>query len=328
MKTIVVTGVAGFVGSNLLTALLERDYLVVGIDNLSQGLLRNIEGSLDHSHFKFIKDDVRNFDVLRQACEGADCIVHLAAFKIPRYGNALDTLFINKKGTESVLEAARTNHCKVVFASTSDVYGKGPHLPFSERSDLYLGETNIKRWSYAVSKLLDEHLCFAYQEEFNVPVAVVRYFGGYGPNQNLTWWGGPQSVFINCALKNEPMTIHGNGLQTRSFTYVSDMIDGTVRVIENEEAVGEIFNIGNDREITILDLAKMIWKMIRKNKAPKLEFISYRSFSGRYEDVLRRIPDIVKARELLAFEPKVQLEEGLPKTIAWQTKIIQGEKPK
>ncbi|MFQ6115376.1 MAG: NAD-dependent epimerase/dehydratase family protein [bacterium] len=328
MKTIVVTGVAGFVGSNLLTALLEKGYFVVGIDNLSQGFLRNIERSLDNPNFKFIKDDVRNINVLKQACQGADCIVHLAAFKIPRYGNALDTLFINKKGTENVLEAARINDCKVVFTSTSDVYGKGPHLPFSECSDLHLGETSIKRWSYAVSKLLDEHLCFAYQEEFNLPVTVIRYFGGYGPNQNTTWWGGPQSVFINCALKNEPMTIHGNGLQTRSFTYVSDMIDGTMRVIENEDAVGEIFNIGNDREITILDLAKMIWKMVRKNSAPKLEYISYRSFSGRYEDVLRRIPDITKARDLLGFEPKVQLEEGLPKTIAWQKKINQGEQQK
>src|SRR5690606_25397821 len=133
----------------------------------------------------------------------ADWIVHLAAFKIPRYGNALATLDVNTSGTRSVLEAARLEGCKrVLFSSTSDVYGKNPDIPFSEKSALWLGPSNVKRWAYALSKIYDEHLCWAYQEKYGLPVVVVRFFGGYGPRQNTTWWGGPQSVFIDAALKD------------------------------------------------------------------------------------------------------------------------------
>ncbi len=321
METVVVTGVAGFIGSNLLPELLRRDYKVIGIDNLSQGFMRNVEDHFNDPNFQFVENDVRNFEIINKITKNALCIVHLAAFKIPRYGNALDTLLINTKGTENTLEAARNNGCKVVIASTSDVYGKNPHIPFKENSDLLIGNPMVKRWSYAVSKMFDEHLCFAYRERYHVSSVVIRYFGSYGPKQNPTWWGGPQSVFINAALNNKPLEIHGDGLQTRSFTYISDTIDGTIRCIENEKAIGEVFNIGNNKEITIIDLARLIWRLVCGQSEVKVNFVPYSNF-GKYEDVRRRIPDISKARNLLQFEPKVELEEGLIQTIEWQKMIM------
>ena len=274
---------------------------------------------LGHPHFEFFQEDVRNAQAIESLARDATILVHLAAFKIPRYGDAYDTLTINVHGTESVLKAAVKHKARVVVASTSDVYGKNPHLPFAETHDLYMGESNVKRWAYAVSKILDEHYCLAYQEEYGIPVTILRFFGGYGPRQNTTWWGGPQSVFIHAALTDQPMEIHGDGLQTRSFTYIDDTVDGIIRALFAEQAAGEIFNLGNTKEVTILDLARLVWKLAGRGE-PKLNFISYQTF-GKYEDVRNRVPDITKAKKLLGFEPKTELEEGLLRTIAWQKQV-------
>jgi UDP-glucose 4-epimerase len=319
-----ITGVAGFIGSNLAISLLQRGHEVTGLDNLSQGYMRNIEPIRDKASFRFVKGDVRDAEQVFSASKGADVIVHLAAYKIPRYGNALDTLLINAHGAESVFQAGLKNQSRVIFASTSDVYGKNPHLPFSEQSDLHLGATNVRRWAYACSKLFDEHLAFAYAQEFGLRVVGVRLFGGYGPRQHLSWWGGPQSVFINAALKNEPMEIHGDGKQTRSFTYIDDTVDGIIKIIENKDADGHIFNIGDTKVISIVDLARMIWSLIREDK-PKIKYISYQTF-GKYEDVRNRVPDITKAKAILEFEPRVDLLEGLTKTIAWQRSVLEESK--
>jgi len=160
-------------------------------------------------------------------------------------------------------------------------------------------------------------MLFAYQQRYGIPFVAMRFFGGYGPNQNLTWWGGPQSVFINKALDDEEIEVHGDGSQTRSFTYVSDHVDGILRCVEMDGADNKVVNLGNTFEISILDLAKLIWKLVRGDEAPKIKLIPYQSF-GKYEDVMRRIPDITRARTLLGFEPKVDLEDGLKRTIAWQ----------
>ncbi|KPK41825.1 MAG: nucleoside-diphosphate sugar epimerase [Omnitrophica WOR_2 bacterium SM23_29] len=323
MKTALITGVAGFIGSNLAEELIRRNYRIIGVDNFSQGFKRNIENLFKRPSFSFYEGDICNRDLMLEISKDVDWIIHLAAYKIPRYGNAMATLKVNIKGTENVLDAAKNNGCKVLFSSTSDIYGKNPSPPFSEDSDILLGQTNVKRWSYAVSKIYDEHLCFAYQEEYGVPIVILRYFGGYGPNQNLTWWGGPQSVFIDCALRKKPLPVHGNGKQTRSFTYVSDITEGTIAALENKDAPGQAFNIGNRREISIIELARMIWKMVNPKDEPLIEFISYRSFSGKYEDVPRRIPDTSKTSKLLNFNPKIELEEGLPITIEWQKQFIE-----
>jgi UDP-glucose 4-epimerase len=324
MRNILVTGAAGFIGSHLSELLVQKGYKVIGLDNLSYGSLQNLSSILGHPKFEFIQGDVRDFDLLVRIGSRIEAILHLAAYKIPRYGNALETLDVNVKGTENVLRVSQKVGCKIVFTSTSDVYGKNPNLPYSESSDFYMGSPRIQRWSYAISKILGEHLCFIYSKECGIQMTILRYFGSYGPRQNLTWWGGPQSIFIGCALKNKPMPIHGDGLQTRSFTYIGDTAEGTLRALESEEAVGKVINIGNTEEITILDLGKKIWRLIRGPETPKIEFIPYRQFPGRYEDVRRRVPDIRLAKEIIGFSPKTSLSEGLLPTIEWQRGIQNG----
>lgn len=317
---ILITGAAGFIGSNLTKRFLEKGYAVVGLDNLSQGFLLNIEEFKEHPKFQFVEGDVQDSRLLNKITKGCELIIHLAAFKIPRYSDALDTLQINSMGTKVILEAAVKNKvAKAMIASTSDVYGKNPKVPFSEDSDLVIGRPEIKRWSYAISKMFEEQLVFGYHERYGIDAVAMRFFGGYGPNQHLTWWGGPQSVFINAALDNEPLSLHGDGMQTRSFTYVSDHVDGIVACAEKMEANNQVFNIGNTYEITIKDLSLKIWNMIRPNSEPKLSYIPYETF-GKYEDVQRRIPNIDKARSLLGFEPQVGLDAGLKTTIQWQVK--------
>jgi UDP-glucose 4-epimerase len=322
-EAFLVTGAAGFLGSNLCRVLLQAGHSVRAVDNLSQSTMLNVEPLLGEARFGFAREDVRDEAAMRRLSDGTSVIVHLAAFKIPRYGNALDTLLVNTHGTESMLKAAVTAQARLVFASTSDVYGKNPRLPFAETDDLYLGETSVKRWAYATSKILDEHLCFAYQQERGVPVTVLRFFGSYGPGQNRTWWGGPQSVFIDAALRGQPMDVHGDGQQTRSFTYVDDTVDGIVRAMFSERAVGEIFNVGKTRPVTIQALAELVWRLAGTGE-PKIRRVSYQAF-GRYEDVRARVPEIGKAREVLGFEPRVGLEEGLGRTIAWQRAVMERE---
>ncbi len=314
---ILITGVAGFIGSNLAHGLLERGHQIIGVDNLCQGDRLNLTGLVPHPLFSFEEFDILDQQRLRSVADGCQVIVHLAAFKIPRYTDALNTLRINAHGSESVAEVARAVGAKIVAASTSDVYGKNPDVPFSEESNLVIGNPSVKRWAYAISKMFEEQLLMAYHDRYDLPVVSMRFFGGYGPHQNLTWWGGPQSVFINAALDNQHMEIHGDGLQTRSFTYISDHVDGITRCIEMSEANNQVFNLGNTFEITILDLARLIWRLTRGDEPAKIRLIPYATF-GKYEDVRRRIPDITRARTVLGFEPVVDLETGLRRTITWQ----------
>jgi UDP-glucose 4-epimerase len=327
MKNILLTGAAGFIGSHLSELLIQKGYKTIGLDNLSYGTLQNLSSVLGHPQFEFIQEDVRNFEMLLGLGKRVDAIIHLAAYKIPRYGNALETLDVNVKGIENVLKVSQKAGCRVIFASTSDVYGKNPNLPYSENSGFYMGSPQIQRWSYAVSKILGEHLCFIYSKEHDVPMTILRYFGSYGPKQNLTWWGGPQSIFIDCALKRKAMPIHGDGLQTRSFTYIQDTIEGTLRALEREEAIGKVINIGNTEEISILQLGKKIWRFVRGSDVPLIEFIPYLQFPGRYEDVRRRVPDIRLASQILGFTPKTSVDEGLIPTIEWQKSVTKGEGP-
>ena len=321
---IAVTGGAGFIGSHLIDALLKKgQYRVSAIDNLSMGKIENIQHNMKNKDFEFHNIDVRDINSLEKACNKSHIIVHLAALKIPRYGNTLETLEVNGKGMWNVLEIARKYSSQVIIASTSDVYGKSKDFPFSESGNLLLGPSVSARWSYAVSKLYDEHLCLAYQDTYKVPVTIVRIFGSYGPRHHLSWWGGPQSVFISAVLKNEEIEIHGSGRQTRSFAYISDTISGFMGIIKNEKTRGEIFNIGSIFEISIIDFAKLIFKLIDNSSSePKFKFVPYTSFSRNYEDVMRRVPDLSKAEKAINFKPLVSLEEGLKKTIKWQKKIL------
>ncbi len=316
-----ITGVAGFLGSHLADTLLSKGYSVVGVDNLSHGTLENIREAQQSEDFEFHKIDVCDLSAMRAVADGVSVIAHLAAYKIPRYGKAIDTLEINSKGCHNALQVAVEIKAKFVLASTSDVYGKNPQIPFTEESDLVLGPSTVARWSYAVSKLYDEHLTLAYADAYGIPVNIVRIFGSYGPRQNLTWWGGPQSVFIGNIFRGEEIPIHGDGKQTRSFTYVSDTVGGIASMIEKGTS-GEVFNIGNNQEITIVELAQTIHRLSGSTIPLKLKFIPYDEIGGRrYEDVRRRVPDTTKANRLLGFKAQVSLEEGLKKTIEWQRNL-------
>ncbi len=325
-QRIVITGAAGFLGSHLSDRLLAEGQEVVGIDNLSMGTLTNLRVSLASPRFRFLQLDVQDLPALRDACTGATCIVHLAAFKIPRYGKRIDTLLVNSRGTTNVLEVARELGCKVVFASTSDVYGKSPRLPFAEDDDLVLGPSDVARWSYAASKLFDEHLALAYREAYGFPVTILRFFGSYGPRNHRSWWGGPQSVFIEAALNGEEIPVHGDGSQTRSFTYVSDTVAGIAAAVARREADGQIINIGSNREVSIVELARLIHRLCGLPGEPRIRFIPYSTFAGgKYEDVMRRIPDITRAERLLGVRAVVPLEEGLLRTIAWHREVRDTE---
>jgi len=315
---VLITGVAGFIGSNLAIRLLERGHTVIGIDNLSYGFIRNIQSISNNSNFSFIQGDIANPFILSSI--KADVVIHLASQKIPRYSNALRTLDENYLMLKNVVQKCIHDKAKIIFASTSDVYGKNPKIPFNENSDLVIGPTTVKRWAYALSKMYGEQFIIANNDEFNLTYTITRFFGSFGPHQNLTWWGGPQSVFIEKAIKNEPIEIHGDGSQTRTFTFVEDTVSALVLCVENEKSNNEIFNTGSksSAEITIKDLAVLIWKLINgENSKPKLNFIPYSQF-GNYEDVMRRVPDITKLRSYFDFEPQWDLEEGLKVTIEWQ----------
>ncbi|MGH6884587.1 MAG: NAD-dependent epimerase/dehydratase family protein [Geminicoccales bacterium] len=317
----VLVAMSGGVDSSVAAArLIAAGHEVVGVDNLSMGLIGNLAEFQGDPRFRFVQGDVTDPAVLAGLGSGFEAIVHLAAFKIPRYGKAIDTLKINYRGTENALELARRLGCKLVLASTSDVYGRNPNLPFSEDgSDCVIGSSKSPRWAYAVSKLFDEHLALAYQDAYGFPVTALRFFGSYGPKQPLSWWGGPPPVFIDCVLSGKPVPVHGDGSQTRSFTYVTDTVEGIYQATVRPEANGEIINIGSIQETTILDLARRIKRLSGTPGELKVEFVPYASFTGRkYEDVMRRVPDVALCERLLGVRAKVDIDDGHARTIEWQ----------
>jgi UDP-glucose 4-epimerase len=317
MKTVLITGGAGFLGSHLSHALIERGYRVISVDDLSHGSMENLSGFLSSPRFDFYEGDVLDKMFLMGISREADLLVHFATYKIPREGGPLKTVEVNTRGTEAVLEVVKERRISLIFGSTDDVYGKNPELPFSEESALVIGNSSSIRWSDAISKIYAEQLCFAYREAYRVPVNVLRFSIIYGPRQRKDWWGGPQGVFIEKALKREPIPIHGDGLQVRNFAYVSDVVEGILRVIEKEEVRGEVFNIGSPDQMRILDLAYQIWSLVGNSGKPEIEFIAYSDLCKDYEDVRVRDMDLTKARYLLGYTPKTGIEEGLRRTIEW-----------
>jgi UDP-glucose 4-epimerase len=321
-----VTGAAGFIGSHLVDALLTQGAEVVGFDNLSMGCRENLAQHAALPRFRLVVGDVRDDRALAEAAAGCDRIAHLAALKIPRYGNSLQTLQVNAVGTANVLEVARETGARVVLTSTSDVYGKSSDFPYAEDGDLTLGPPTIGRWAYAASKLYNEHLALAYREAYDLGVTVLRLFGAYGPRQHRSWWGGPQAVFIERLLRGESVPIHGDGHQTRTFTYVADTVAGITAALALGGAGGEIVNIGGASEISILALARLVHRLLGFEGEPSIEWVPYASFARDYEDVRRRVPDTRKAESLLGFTARVPLEEGLRLTIAWQRPLVEAER--
>ena len=317
MSCVVVTGGAGFIGSNLSRRLLAEGHEVIVVDDLSEGEWENLKPLASDERFRFVRADVRDASAMAEVCGEATHVVHLAARKIPRYGGALATLEVNALGSLAVLEAAAEAGNRVAIASTSDVYGQSTDASFGEyRTRSVIGHPKVRRWSYAVSKMFEEQLAFALHEESGLEVTVLRYFGGYGPFQHRGWLGGPQSVFLELAHAGEPLTVHGDGKQRRTFTYADDMVAGTVAALFADKAIGEIYNIGSQEELTINELARRCWSIARDDE-PRIRHLPYESLGGNYEDVMRRVPDNSKAREDLGFSADVSIDEGLLATWKW-----------
>ena len=311
-----ITGAAGFIGANLVERLLDEGCTVIGVDDMSMGTLRNLAGLLDHPNFRFEQFDCRDAARMREAMGHCDAIAHMAALKIPRYGGALKTLHVNVDGSHVALELGRETGAHVVLASTSDVYGQTTP-PFGEDDPIVLGPPTSRRWSYAASKYYDEHLALRMAEEDGLKVTILRFFNAYGARNHPSWWGGPLSVFFEDLLDGREMELHGDGRQTRSFTYVSDTVDGVVRALARPESSGEVINIGNDQPIAIVDLARKVQDAVGIEGPLRVRMVPLESIGGNYQDVRHRVPDLSKARRLLGFEPAVPLEGGLQKTLAW-----------
>jgi len=317
MKTVLITGGAGFLGSHLSCGLLKKGFRVISVDDLSHGNLENISDSISSPQFTFYQRDVLDSDFLREISKDVDILVHFATYKIPREGSSLKTVEVNTKGTEVILEVAKERKIPVILGASDDVNGKNTELPFSEESALVIGNSNSIRWSDAISKIYSEQLCMAYWNAYHVPVNIIRFSIIYGPRQRKDWWGGPQGVFIERAMRREPIPIHGDGLQIRNFVYISDAVEGVLKVIEKEGVQGEVFNIGSSDHIRILDLAYQIWSLVVNSGKPEIEFIAYPDLCQNYEDVRVRDLDLTKARYLLGYTPEIGIGEGLKRTVDW-----------
>ena len=316
MNRVLVTGACGLIGSHLADSLTRDGVAVVGFDDLSFGTLENVSGL---PNFTLARGSVLDEAAVARAADGCDAIVHLAARKIPRYGDRLDTLRVNSLGAQIVLAEAARRGARTMIASTSDVYGMNADVPFSEESFSVIGPPTVPRWSYALSKLYNEQLALAYAQEAGLRVTILRFFGTYGPRHHLSWRAGPQSVFISQSLRGEPLTVHGDGRQTRCFIYIDDLIASVRRLMDADASAGEAVNIGTTEETTIHAMAEMIWRLVRGD-APRITQVPYEQF-GKYQDVRRRVPDIGKLVKLTGFTPSISLEEGLRRTIAWQRTV-------
>jgi len=326
-----ITGGAGFIGSHLAETLLARGHTVTVIDNLSTGRFENIQHLVDHRRFRFAIDTITNEVVLDRLASECDVIFHLAAAVgvMLIVEKPVHTIETNVMGTEAVLKAALRYRAKVLIASTSEVYGKGNHVPFQENDDVVLGPTSRSRWSYAASKMVDEFLALAYYREKGLPVVVFRLFNTVGPRQTGQY-GMVIPRFVQQALRGEPITVYGDGNQTRCFLHVKDAVEAILELAGNPKALGEVFNIGSTEEISIHTLANNVVELTRQARGETAEggdigqitYVPYeQAYAVGFEDMQRRVPDISKIKTLSGWIPKRSLEKILGEVIDEQ-KII------
>jgi UDP-glucose 4-epimerase len=312
---VLITGGAGFIGSHLAEALLARGDEVYALDNLSTGSIDNIAHLKSQQRFHYTIDSVMNEPVLAELVDRSDVVVHLAAaVGVKLIVEApVHTIETNVHGTEVVLKLANKKKKLVVIASTSEVYGKSADVPFHEEADLVLGPSHKHRWAYACSKLLDEFLALAYWKERKLPVIIVRLFNTVGPRQTGQY-GMVVPNFVRQALAGQPITVFGDGRQSRSFTYVGDVVRAMVALIDEPRAVGQVFNIGNGYEITIGDLAERI-RALAGSQSEIVRIPYDQAYEAGFEDMPRRVPDISKIKALVAYAPTVELDEILTRVI-------------
>jgi UDP-glucose 4-epimerase len=315
MRTLL-TGGAGFVGSHLAERLLDLGHEVIVIDDLSTGSMDNITPFKGRRGFEYVIDSVMNEPLMAELVDRADVVFHLAAaVGVKLIVEApVRTIETNVHGTEVVLTHASKKGKLVVIFSTSEVYGKSTAVPFNEDADLVMGPTSKHRWAYACSKAIDEFLALAYYRERRLPVIVVRLFNTVGPRQTGRY-GMVIPNFVRQALQGEPITVFGDGTQTRAFTYVGDVVEGLVRLVGAPGAVGEVFNIGNSEEISILDLARRI-KMMTGSPSDIVLIPYDQAYDEGFEDMPRRVPDLTKIGAAVGYQPTMRLEQILERVIA------------
>jgi UDP-glucose 4-epimerase len=310
-----ITGGAGFIGSHLSEALLDQGHEVLVLDNLSTGSFDNIAHLKGRSGFEYFIDSVDNEPLLAELIDRSDVVFHLAAavgvkliVEQPVY-----TIETNVHGTEVVLKHANKKKKLVVIASTSEVYGKSENVPFNEDSDLVLGPTTKHRWAYACSKAVDEFLALAYWKERKLPVIIVRFFNTVGPRQTGQY-GMVIPNFVRQALAGEPITVFGDGTQSRAFTHVSDVVGALTILMKEPAAIGQVINIGNVQEISITDLAKRVRDL--SGSVSPIKYVPYEeAYESGFEDMPRRVPDLTKIRRMIGYEPRHSLDDILVQVI-------------
>jgi UDP-glucose 4-epimerase len=316
MSHALITGGAGFIGSHLAESLLAAGHRVVAIDNLSTGRLANIAHLLDRPEFQFVNETILNESVMDRLVSDCDIIFHLAAavgveliIKDP-----VQTIETNLLGSETVLRLARRYRRKVLIASTSEVYGKSDDLPFREDADRVYGATIKSRWSYAESKAMDEFLALAYHQQLGLPIVICRFFNTVGPRQT-GMYGMVIPRLAKQAVTGQPLSVHGDGLQSRCFCNVKDTVRAVIALSEHPGAVGQIYNVGSRHEITILDLARRI--LARADSPSEIKLIPYaQAYAAGFEDMRRRVPDIEKINAAIGWQPAIELDQTLDEVIA------------
>lgn len=318
---ILITGGAGFIGSHLAEEYLKRGDDVYIIDDLSTGSMDNIQFLKEDQRFKeklFVTiDTILNHDAMLELIGTCDLVLHMAAAVGVRYilDNPLESIKTNIQGTEKVLELCTKFKKRVLIASTSEVYGKHTHAPLVETDNIIYGPSSKSRWSYAAAKLMDEFTSLAYYRTYGLKVAICRLFNTVGPRQTGTY-GMVIPRFVTQALNNEPITVYGDGKQTRTFTYVKDVVGALMSLMEADEAVGDVYNVGGIEEVSILDLAERIIQ--KTGSKSTIELIPYdEAFGKDFDDMQRRVPGIEKIKQLVGFEPTTNLDTILDEVIAY-----------
>ena len=317
MQKALITGGAGFIGSHLAESLLDRGWAVEVIDDLSTGSIDNIAHLKNNPHFSYVLDTAMNRPVMLELVDRADVVFHLAAAVGVQLivESPVRTIETNIKISELVLELSAQKRKPLLLASTSEVYGKLNRQKFNEEDDLVLGATSRSRWCYAASKIIDEFLARAYFVEKKLPTVVVRLFNTVGPRQTGQY-GMVVPRFVQQALSGDPITVYGDGTQQRSFTWVGDVVEALIELIQNPKAWGEVFNIGQYKEISMLELANLV-KQMTESKS-EIVFVSYdQAYEAGFEDMHRRLPDLAKIEELVGYKPTLDLREMLERIIAY-----------
>lgn len=319
---LLVTGGAGYIGSHLTDALLAQGHGVIVADNLSTGSLSNLDSALATGRCEFVEGDIRDGILMQELAAQCEGIYHLAAVVGVRHvlEHPLEMMLVNVEGSGNVLAAAAAARIPILVASSSEVYGEGTRAPFKETEPSVVGPTSQPRWGYALAKALDEHLAFAYTQEQGLPTIAVRYFNSYGPRIDQRGYGSVIAKFLSQALHGEPLTVYGDGTQSRAFTYIEDTVRGTLAafeaLLERPEISGQAFNIGFPQETSILELAQRILQLTGQD-LPVRHIPFAEAYGATFAEPRRRVPDMTRTAEMLGFRPQVALEEGLDRVIAW-----------